>query len=129
MVSLRQNQLQKINLSCCRLTRVDTRRVAHALSSMYTVSVLILFSNMKHVLGGSGDSWSHSAKIKHKKKVTVRSCNLTGGDIPYITGAQSNLPHLAGLNVSYNKTLARSPGKRSPLKLNRFSDLIWVAAC
>jgi Ran GTPase-activating protein (RanGAP) involved in mRNA processing and transport len=98
--------IEKINLRWCYLTADDIPHIAAALSNMPQLVELDLSFNWS--LGGSGEAWSHLAKVKHIEKVNLASCGLTAGDIPHIAAALSKMPKLVELDLYCNVTLGGS---------------------
>ncbi|XP_022097844.1 uncharacterized protein LOC110983151 [Acanthaster planci] len=116
-----------VRLEGCNLMEDDIPHIANALSDMPKLEELDLSGN--ETLGGSGETWSHMAKIKHIQRLKLVSCNLTGRDIPHIADALSDMQELVELNMSGNGTLLGSGGAWSSLAKLKHIDKICLEEC
>ncbi|XP_038071526.1 NLR family CARD domain-containing protein 4-like [Patiria miniata] len=98
--------LQNLDLGYCKLTGDHIEHIARALKNMSDFVELDLSHNP--TLSASGGLWSQFSEIKNIQVLKIISCNLTVGDMGYITMALSKISNLDELDLTGNQALGGS---------------------
>ncbi|XP_038062715.1 NLR family CARD domain-containing protein 4-like [Patiria miniata] len=91
--------LQRLDVSNCSLGGTDVTQIFTSVS--YLTGLVEINLSLNESISGSASQWSNQLEdCKHLKKLNLKHCSLTGGDLMQVAASLRKIPNLMELYLS-----------------------------